>query len=251
MTVAARYPGCAANLLPCCAACAVQYIDNSGLLHMKLSKQLAAAGIPPPEPTKVAFFGQIPHPLEFNQQHAAAEGVETIMELIAVSQLASIRVRQEVLGATTAGLQELVMYGLKAGSARLWGTRGCVERSFGRRGRRPHPASASAAVGSSASQRNAEACTWRPAQAVQASAGAWRGHQVARGEHWLTPRGAQVARGEHWVSFWERLVVPKAMHHRNGPHTTRQVTLPHVAHAVHASVPSTPAMAPPAPPRPV
>ncbi|KAG1660707.1 hypothetical protein FOA52_014327 [Chlamydomonas sp. UWO 241] len=89
------------------------YIDYCTSLHKQLASKMAESGKALPPAPKLAFFGDMPHPMDWNTAQAATGGSESVLELIDVAKLTSLTVRRESLGATVAGLQELVVYGLK------------------------------------------------------------------------------------------------------------------------------------------
>lgn len=91
------------------------YIEQSIRLQARLTSRMAKAPAPP---ANVSWFSETPHPLTWNQETAALLDQRdshslSIVELIELSRKTGIASRQEVLGKTVAGLQELVMYGLK------------------------------------------------------------------------------------------------------------------------------------------
>jgi hydroxylamine reductase len=75
----------------------------------QLSARLKAAGVaPPPVPAVPEFWGGMPHPLAWSVPAGTDVGT-----LLAVAPATYITVRKAALGDTLAGLQELVVYGLK------------------------------------------------------------------------------------------------------------------------------------------
>ncbi|KAG2498770.1 hypothetical protein HYH03_003509 [Edaphochlamys debaryana] len=90
----------------------VEFINESRRLHAKLAAQMAAKGVKAPASASVAqpWHGSMPHPLEWNSQAVALGGVGDMIEVSAQTGIAE---RQRVLGETLAGLQELLVYGLK------------------------------------------------------------------------------------------------------------------------------------------
>ncbi|GLC35355.1 hypothetical protein PLESTB_000573600 [Pleodorina starrii] len=90
----------------------VEFVNDSRRLHAKLSAKLAAAGVSLPASASESqpWFGSMPHPLAWNSQAAALGGVGDMIE---IGMQTGIAARQEALGETLAGLQELLTYGLK------------------------------------------------------------------------------------------------------------------------------------------
>lgn len=95
-----------------------EYVLDTLRYHTLLAKKLTAAGYPlPTVPLDTPWFEESTgHPLQWNTINAKRlENGENLgmEELCEVSRHVGIIGRQEVLGKTIAGLQELVMYGLK------------------------------------------------------------------------------------------------------------------------------------------
>ncbi|KAG2498775.1 hypothetical protein HYH03_003514 [Edaphochlamys debaryana] len=90
----------------------VEFVTESRHLHAKLAAQLAAKGVqvPASETAAQPWHAPMPHPLVWNSQPAALGGVGAMLE---VAEQTGIAARQKTLGLTLAGLQELLMYGLK------------------------------------------------------------------------------------------------------------------------------------------
>jgi len=101
----------------------VVFINHGLGLHSQLAAKIQAAGHPLPAPPAGTpwFESATGHPLAWNAQAAARlngpDGELSLTELIELSKRTGILGRQEVLGKTLAGLQELVMYGLKGVAA--------------------------------------------------------------------------------------------------------------------------------------
>jgi len=94
-----------------------QYISESVHLHARLAAKLQAANkasqIPTVPSVPWLLSSGMPHPIVWNQQTSAQIDNMLIPDLIEVSKQTGIVARQEALGKTLAGLQEMVMYGLK------------------------------------------------------------------------------------------------------------------------------------------
>nr|ARO50069.1 hybrid-cluster protein [Yamagishiella unicocca] len=90
----------------------VDFVTESRQLHAQLSAKLAAAGVALPASASEVqpWFGSMPHPLTWNSQAVALGGVGDMLE---IGEQTGIGARQVALGETLAGLQELLMYGLK------------------------------------------------------------------------------------------------------------------------------------------
>lgn len=90
------------------------YVEEAIRLHAKLAAALTAKGLPLPQPPTApgtAWKGAMPHPLAWN---AAQVGkAHTTEEFNEAAKKTGILERQEYLGNTLAGLQELLMYGMK------------------------------------------------------------------------------------------------------------------------------------------
>jgi len=95
-----------------------EYIQEALAHHARLSAKLKAGGHPlPTVPEGVTFFEPATgHPLSWNTLHAESKDL-TAADLLAISKSTGILSRQAALGKTVAGLQELVMYGLKGVAA--------------------------------------------------------------------------------------------------------------------------------------
>lgn len=87
------------------------YIDEAVRLHTKLAAKLPASAEAAPATPAWLSAGGLPHPAAWNQD--SAHGDLSIADLIDISRNTGISARQEALGKTTAGLQELIVYGLK------------------------------------------------------------------------------------------------------------------------------------------
>ncbi|KAG2432480.1 hypothetical protein HXX76_008825 [Chlamydomonas incerta] len=90
----------------------LEFVTQARAHHARLSAKMAAAGVQVPDSATAQqpWFGSMPHPLVWNSQAAALGGVGDMLE---VGHKTGIAERQKVLGETLAGLQELLMYGLK------------------------------------------------------------------------------------------------------------------------------------------
>ncbi|GFR45201.1 hypothetical protein Agub_g6595 [Astrephomene gubernaculifera] len=90
----------------------LEFVTECRQLHAELAAKLAAAGVTlPAEATQSQpWFGSMPHPLAWNSAAVALGGVGDMIE---VGQQTGVTARQQVLGETLAGLQELLTYGLK------------------------------------------------------------------------------------------------------------------------------------------
>ncbi|KXZ44628.1 hypothetical protein GPECTOR_64g122 [Gonium pectorale] len=90
----------------------VEFVTESRRLHACLAEKLKAAGVAVPADATAPqpWFGGMPHPLAWNGSPVALGGVGDMIE---VGGQTGIAPRQEALGATLAGLQELLVYGLK------------------------------------------------------------------------------------------------------------------------------------------
>ncbi|PNW78577.1 hypothetical protein CHLRE_09g391450v5 [Chlamydomonas reinhardtii] len=91
----------------------LEFVTDCRKLHAQLAAKMAAAGVavPAAETAHQPWFGSMPHPLAWNSDtHVALAGVGDMLE---VASKTGVKERQHVLGETLAGLQELLMYGLK------------------------------------------------------------------------------------------------------------------------------------------
>uniref|UniRef100_A0A7S0RFR5 Hydroxylamine reductase n=1 Tax=Chlamydomonas leiostraca TaxID=1034604 RepID=A0A7S0RFR5_9CHLO len=90
-----------------------EFLHEGQRLKEVLSTKMKAAGVaPPPTPDVPEFWGGMPHPLLWNVPKTAGVG-----DLIAAAPPTYVSVRKAALGDTLAGLQELVVYGLKGMAA--------------------------------------------------------------------------------------------------------------------------------------
>ncbi len=79
-------------------------------LHTRLAANMAAAGVNVPAPAPVSWFAPMPHPMLWN---AEGPNISTVSEMLEVGSHTGISARRAILGETPAGLQELLVYGLK------------------------------------------------------------------------------------------------------------------------------------------
>lgn len=88
----------------------VELVADCRRLHNKLAAKVTAAGVAPPPPEPVVWFEPMPHPMLWNVEGPV---VATVGDMLEVGKETGIPARKAVLGDTLAGLQELLMYGLK------------------------------------------------------------------------------------------------------------------------------------------
>ncbi|KAG2432517.1 hypothetical protein HXX76_008862 [Chlamydomonas incerta] len=91
----------------------LEFVTDCRKLHAQLAAKMAAAGVavPAAETAHQPWFGSMPHPLAWNSDARVA--LAGVGEMLEVAHKTGVKERQHVLGETLAGLQELLMYGLK------------------------------------------------------------------------------------------------------------------------------------------
>ncbi|KAG2454078.1 hypothetical protein HYH02_001118 [Chlamydomonas schloesseri] len=91
----------------------LEFVTDCRRLHAQLAAKMAAAGVavPASETAHQPWFGSMPHPLAWNSD--ASVPLAGVGDMLDAANKTGIKERQQVLGETLAGLQELLMYGLK------------------------------------------------------------------------------------------------------------------------------------------